>query len=50
MSNMSASVAVARSGSLGVDKGRDSLTFSWTLSRESGESTAKQMRITWESG
>lgn len=26
------------------------LTFSWTLSRESGESTAKQIRITWESG
>lgn len=25
-------------------------TFSWTLSSESGESTAKQMRITWESG
>lgn len=25
-------------------------TFSWTLSRESGESTAKQIRITWESG
>jgi hypothetical protein len=26
------------------------LTFSWTLSSESGESTAKQIRITWESG
>lgn len=25
-------------------------TFSWTLSSESGESTAKQMRMTWESG
>ena len=25
-------------------------TFSWTLSRESGESMAKQIRITWESG
>jgi hypothetical protein len=25
-------------------------TFSWTLSRESGESTAKQMRMTCESG
>jgi hypothetical protein len=25
-------------------------TFSWTLSRESGESTAKQIRMTWESG
>lgn len=25
-------------------------TFSWTLSRESGESMAKQMRMTWESG
>ena len=25
-------------------------TFSCTLSRESGESTAKQMRMTWESG
>lgn len=25
-------------------------TFSWTLSSESGESTAKQMRITCESG
>ena len=25
-------------------------TFSWTLSSESGESTAKQIRITWESG
>lgn len=26
------------------------LTFSWTLSRESGESTAKQIRMTCESG
>jgi hypothetical protein len=25
-------------------------TFSWTLSRESGESTAKQIRMTCESG
>lgn len=25
-------------------------TFSWTLSRESGESTAKHIRMTWESG
>jgi hypothetical protein len=25
-------------------------TFSWTLSRESGESIAKQIRMTWESG
>lgn len=25
-------------------------TFSWTLSNESGESTAKQMRMTCESG
>ena len=25
-------------------------TFSWTLSRESGESMAKQMRMTCESG
>jgi hypothetical protein len=25
-------------------------TFSWTLSSESGESTAKQMRMTCESG
>ena len=25
-------------------------TFSWTLSRESGESTAKQIKITCESG
>ena len=25
-------------------------TFSCTLSKESGESTAKQMRMTWESG
>lgn len=27
-----------------------SRTFSWTLSSESGESTAKQMRMTCESG
>lgn len=34
-----------------VRKGRKlSHTFSWTLSRESGESTAKQMRMTCESG
>jgi hypothetical protein len=26
------------------------LTFSWTLSSESGESIAKQIRMTWESG
>lgn len=25
-------------------------TFSWTLSSESGESTAKQIKMTWESG
>lgn len=39
----------------GVRKGRSvredgARTFSCTLSNESGESTAKQMRITWESG
>jgi hypothetical protein len=29
---------------------RTERTFSWTLSSESGESTAKQMRMTCESG